>query len=1129
MSKLPEAQRFLRSVNLEHDYNEPSALAGYVVSPVAQQTLLRVLRDLSRNQGTRAWNIVGPYGTGKSSFLVFLTWMLAGGDKAKRAEARLRQDWPYETDRCVSLLDPISEGMEPVLVTGHRGPLEPALLAGLLQTAERLWPTAPLTDEIRDAVKRSRKGPLGDHTTYELYLLAAQQVRKTKPAQAGLLVVVDEFGKFLEYAASRGGIGDVYILQQLAEIAPRIENTRIGLITVLHQDFDAYAVDLPTIARNEWTKIKGRFEPITFMESAEHLLMLVAGGVAASGARRQGQLFALQPDNMPDISSIKGLGNQQRQLLASCLPLHPLTAMALGPLFRHGFGQNERSIFAFLLSKEPYGFQEFLDRKERAHYGLDDLYDYLKMTANTQGRGATARLWAMAETAFSRLPKNSDAIDIRLIKVICLISFLDNIQGIRADKAVLALALEETESKVEASLRRLQHASVIVYRRFKSAYELWAGSDLDIDDVIASTLRSVKAEGGYASLLQNQLRPGPVVAARHYFETGTLRHLHTRYVNSQDVFENSGLIAEGDGELRLVVPDSWEVLEGLEERLRTESPRAAEKKPVIVALPAAPRELVAHIEEWRAIQRAIKETPALDQDAVAKRELQEQLNHATDQLVQTLARAFGSQRQGAGARWFYDKREVPVAGRPSAVASQIFDDVYSRSPHIRNELINRQDISSAAAAARKIIVERLLSHVGQESLGIEGYPPEKSIYLSVFAATGIHRQEDGVWGLQNPKDNRLNSLWTRLNQRVQAGTKQHGIQELLDYISAPPYGIRAGIGILLLLVWLIQHQDRIFIYEEGSFIPVFTDEILHQMLKRPENFKIQASAPEGDAMKILEGLALSLGITPPQKGSLALVLTRMLVRIVRGLSPYAAGTQQISAIARRVRSAIKGARDPMALFLEDLPALLEVSTADIAAYGAALRAALRELQNADRMLLDRMEQTLRGLFHHPGPHFFSELADRGQRLSTVSDLPASVRRFVDLTSALEPDDPESRRMWLVGLGLALVGKAPENWSDADEPRFAVAAMELFRSITASEQINLERRAQGPGAFHLIRVSVLDSEGVDRTGVTVLRQENSERIAAFRAKVADIAKESGIQDKELAYAVIASMMDYFQQS
>ncbi len=78
-------------------------------------------------------------------------------------------------------------------------------------------------------------------------------------------------------------------------------------------------------------------------------------------------------------------------------PLHPTTLVALPYLFRR-LAQNERSLFAYLASQEPFGFQEFLHRERvPAVIRLVHLFDYL--TANYQGRlYATARARLITET-----------------------------------------------------------------------------------------------------------------------------------------------------------------------------------------------------------------------------------------------------------------------------------------------------------------------------------------------------------------------------------------------------------------------------------------------------------------------------------------------------------------------------------------------------------------------------------------------------------------------------------------------------------------------------------------------------------------------------------------------------------
>ena len=65
---------------------------------------------------------------------------------------------------------------------------------------------------------------------------------------AGLIVIIDEMGKFLEHAAF--GDADVYFFQQLAEAASR-SNGRLIVIGILHQAFDDYAHRLAREVRDE--------------------------------------------------------------------------------------------------------------------------------------------------------------------------------------------------------------------------------------------------------------------------------------------------------------------------------------------------------------------------------------------------------------------------------------------------------------------------------------------------------------------------------------------------------------------------------------------------------------------------------------------------------------------------------------------------------------------------------------------------------------------------------------------------------------------------------------------------------------------------------------------------------------
>src|SRR5438046_9928066 len=137
------------------------------------------------------------------------------------------------------------------------------------------------------------------------------------------------------------------------------------------------------------------------------MLRLLAHAIRHEGSdndvkalRRQAKALA-QKFLTLDIRTGSMAAAELQECLASCFPLHPLTALTLGPLFRQ-LAQNERSLFAFLSSSEPFGFQEFLRNhslrgRDCDAYRIDRLYDYVITSAGPSLVGHyRGRAWAGA-------------------------------------------------------------------------------------------------------------------------------------------------------------------------------------------------------------------------------------------------------------------------------------------------------------------------------------------------------------------------------------------------------------------------------------------------------------------------------------------------------------------------------------------------------------------------------------------------------------------------------------------------------------------------------------------------------------------------------------------------------------
>src|SRR5690606_1595559 len=120
-------------------------------------------------------------------------------------------------------------------------------------------------------------------------------------------------------------------------------------------------------------------------------------------------------------------------MLENCWPLDPVVACLLGPISRRRFGQNQRSIFAFLNFAEPHGFQDCLRRAtDHDLYGPDQLWDYLRANLERSIRSSPdGHRWALAAEALERCESiGGDALHIRLLKAIAVVDLFKERSGL---------------------------------------------------------------------------------------------------------------------------------------------------------------------------------------------------------------------------------------------------------------------------------------------------------------------------------------------------------------------------------------------------------------------------------------------------------------------------------------------------------------------------------------------------------------------------------------------------------------------------------------------------------------------------------------------------------------------------
>jgi hypothetical protein len=348
-------RRYSRSINLERDFEKTDALLGYIPTERSVDATKRILAAIAGNSDHRAWTLTSVYGTGKSAFAHFLASLCANEKSQSRQMALEIAAKTFGTDsfEYSTLKQNIpNQGLFRAVVTAQREPLSNTIVRALERGAETFWSRQEI-NKIEIARKLVDLGTqVIDGEIIDSREIPNLVKEVAKAASTGIVLIIDELGKNLEYAVQNQGAEDLYLLQQLAEL-PKDQGYQVYIVGLLHQSFVDYGERLASVQRNEWSKIQGRFEDIPFRDSPAQMMRLIGQAIDQSKASAFNCAIYNQSvewlDFLPD--EIKNDYNQN--VLADTYPLHPITALVL-PMLCTRYAQNDRSLFTFLTSAEPY-------------------------------------------------------------------------------------------------------------------------------------------------------------------------------------------------------------------------------------------------------------------------------------------------------------------------------------------------------------------------------------------------------------------------------------------------------------------------------------------------------------------------------------------------------------------------------------------------------------------------------------------------------------------------------------------------------------------------------------------------------------------------------------------------------
>jgi hypothetical protein len=1003
------AKTFSLSANIENGFAEGSQ---YLVTPNAQNAIHNIVNDF--RSGIHSFTIIGSYGTGKSSFLLALE-----SDLKKTGKQKYLFDAKNLSDaKSFEILNIVGDYVE---------------MSSLLSKALNVeGNSTSILDSLKD------------------YYIQCQKKGKF------LLIVVDEFGKVLEHAAKNNPEKELYFLQKLSEFV-NLPSRQMMLLTTLHQNFGAYAKGLTEEQANEWTKVKGRFKEITFVEPVEQLLYLASAQLQKDGASNASE----------NVASLFNLAKDTRYV-AKDFPLE--TAQKLYPLDLFSaytittaiqrYGQNERSLFTFLAAKGLNSISEFKPDKHLT-YNLQKVYDYVlyNFYSYLKDANADSMSWSTIQLSIERV-EGQDWKDeeemyqaVKLVKAIGLLNLFGT-AGFKlteqnlADYARQAMSIDNAEEIIQ----KLSAKKIIRYAAYKERLMLFEGTDVDLEAEIREAGLMVSRPVAFVDELNIffNRRISPVKA--HFYQKGT-----PRFFDYMICEEPMDVVPTGDtdGYIELVFSTQKKALSEIK-KFSSETDHA-----LIFAYFTNTEDIIDHLHNIKKymylLERVIDKN-----DRVAVTEIQKLKEYEETLLNKAVSDNLFAYKNRV--IWVFGGKEQKVESHRdfNQLLSRVCDTVYCKTPVMNNELFNKHKLSGTITAARKSYLTYLTEHYTENGMGYpeDKFPPEKAIYCSLLLNTGLHQNGDFA---DAPSNKGFMPLWEACEEFLKSSeNKARKISELIKLLSAQPYKLKQGFLDFWIPTYLFIKRQDFALYDasKGAFMPNVNMEFFDLLQKHPGDYEIKKFAVDGVKLGFFNQYRrfINLGDEFSITNANFIETIKPFLSFYVRLDEYTKHTRKFDhESTMRFRDVLAKAKDPEKAFFEDLPEALGFTQEKlkqeefINEYGKIIQRAIRELRSCYSQLLDRIEARLVEDFGLQSYDYSEYIIEVRERLRHVKDylLTDKQREFYHHVMT----EYDNRTQWYQSICYTILEQRLDELKDEQEDKLSDDLVYLFRECEKYSDIS----------------------------------------------------------------------------
>ncbi len=925
---------FQKSVNLNLDLGSEDRLNSYIPTRSSLVILKRYLNNILGKTGEHATLFLGPYGKGKSHLLLVLLSVLQG--KSEGILPKIEKI-DSEVAKLIRQIRQEKRYFLPVLISGSGMDLNRLFLYALKEALERegmsdIVPRSNYSEAVKVLNQWKQEYPkvycqwqeclkehqeTSDHllkrlermdpqamelfVSYYPSLTAGSQFFPMVQSEAwrvyqetgrelqerygygGIVLVFDEFSKYIEGHKTENFAMDMKALQDMCELAQREGEQRLHLILVAHKSIHAYEKGIDKSLKDSFLGVEGRLKEVRFHVSARNHYELIADTLAKQEPEFSERFpvfcretsygeIAAASYRLPCFNKLFSDYESFAEVMErGCFPLTPVCAYILLHISEKA-AQNERTIFTFLTGRGQGALPELLKREEEDWVGAYAVYDYFRgLFRDYQDQPQIHNEWLKAEYA---LKHSENPAERKVIKTMALIRMIHNEDELPAVDRAIRLGIGMEENCYQQAMEGLKQRQMVMFRSSLGTYAFKNNIGINVEKEIQMELAKQPMEFPVCRYLQELSELDYVLPRQHNQQRSMTRYFQYEFMKTEEFLNLNRaefLFEEqfADGKLLALISETEPDVHALQQK--TDS---LKDERIVVLAPIRTFDKTDCLRRFAAISSLRAQPRFAEENRVLLRELELYEEDIVFEVNAAMERDF---IPGAGGCFVFSQgREPKRFGSDmefNRFLSGICERYYPYSPRVNHELLNVRQVSGQYLRARNKVVSALL----QEQAGKfqKGTAPESMIYRAALVRTGVMERQF-----------KLDAGCGKILQEIDRFFQQcigHACSfgTLYQKLQGKNYGVRKGIMPLFLAQRLSLTEGIPVIYLQKKELEI-NETVLNQVNDFPENYYLYLEPESGQKDQYLIKLEQIWQIT----GGTRVTRQQRLSRIIEGMQKW---------------------------------------------------------------------------------------------------------------------------------------------------------------------------------------------------------------------------------------------------